>query len=203
MNVPANEPGRGADLETTAELLTRVRAGDARALNSLIGTYAPMLERWAHGRLPASARGLSDTDDLVQITLVRVLDHVERFKARHPGAFFAYLRRSLLNNLRNEVRRASSRPQGNTPAGELTDPGPSPLEQAIGGRALHAYEAALEKLTEEQQAAVILRIELGCKHREIAEMLGSPSPNAARMLVTRALLKLVDSIDEDAIRNGA
>jgi RNA polymerase sigma-70 factor (ECF subfamily) len=152
--------------------------------------------------LPASARGQADTDDLVQLTLIRVSERIEGIEARRPGAFLAYLRRSVLNNMRNEIRRAARRPAGEPPAVELPAEAPSPLERAIGKPALRAYEEALEKLSENQRAAVILRIELGCKHREIAEMLGSPSPNAARMLVSRALVRLADLIDEGAIRNA-
>jgi RNA polymerase sigma-70 factor (ECF subfamily) len=38
--------------------------------------------------------------------------------------------------------------------------------------------------------AVILRLEFGFSHREIADAIGSPSANAARMLVSRAVEKL-------------
>ncbi len=201
-NEPIDQPPQDHGLASTADLLQLVHQGDRRALNRLFAIFSPLLTRWAHGRLPTSARGLSDTDDLVQITLLRVLEHVDTFEARRPGAFLAYLRRSLLNNLRNEIRRAKRRPAGEPPAGELGTPGPSPIEKALGARAVDAYEEALEKLNEEQRAAVILRIELGCKHREIADLLGSPSPNAARMLISRALVRLADLIDEDVVRDG-
>ncbi len=194
--------GTPAPLESTAELLMRVRSGDADALSRLVRTYAPLLQRWAHGRLPSSARGLAGTEDLVQITLLRVLNQVGRFEARRPGAFLAYLRRSLLNNMRNEIRSASRRPAGAALGSEkLADPGPSPLERAIGTRALEAYEEALDKLTDEQKGAVILKIELGCSNQEIAELLGSPSANAARMVVSRALVRLAKAMNKEALRH--
>jgi RNA polymerase sigma-70 factor (ECF subfamily) len=162
------------------------------------------MERWAHGRLPSGARGLSETQDIVQITLVRVLDQVGRFEARRPGAFLAYLRRSLLNNLRNEIRSASRRPSSDSLDVEaVVDPGPSPLEKVIGRKALDGYEAALEKLNDEQKAAVIMKLELGCGHQEIADLLGSPSPNAARMVVSRALVRLATLIDKESLRDEA
>ena len=80
--------------------------------------------------------------------------------------------------------------------------GESPLERAIGRGAVEAYEEALEELNEDQKAAVILRIELGCKHREVAELLGSPSANAARMLVSRAILRLSEVLNERSLRDG-
>jgi len=199
----ATHPADCGHLESTAELLIRIRDGDGKALNRLIATYLPLLERWAHGRCPASARGIADTSDLVQITLVRVLGKVEGFEARRPGAFLAYLRRSLINNMRNEIRAASRRPAGDGAGCEtLADGTPSPLERVIGRSALEAYEAALEKLSDEQRAAVILKIELGCGNREIADLLGSPSANAARMVVSRALMRLAKSMDKESLRGG-
>jgi RNA polymerase sigma factor (sigma-70 family) len=188
-------------LDSTTELLARARDGDDAAVDRLLRIYAPLLTRWAHGRLPPSARGLADTEDLVQITLIRVLGKLGTFEARHPGAFLAYLRRSLLNNLRNEMRHAAHRPRGEPPAEDLRAPGPSPLEQTIGVCALQAYEDALEQLTDDQKAAVTLRLEMGCKHEEIAELLEKPTANAARMLVFRGLVRLAELIDKDAVRD--
>lgn len=186
-------------LDSTTELLAQARCGDQTAVDRLLHIYGPLLARWAHGRLPDSARGLSDTQDLVQITLIRVLKKLGTFESKHPGAFLAYLRRSLLNNLRNEIRHGSIRPQGQPPDEDLPDPGPSPLERTIGRRALLAYEAALEQLTEEQKAAVTLRLEMDCKHEEIAALLGKPSANAARMLVSRGLVRLAELIDKESL----
>lgn len=198
---PANPSRR---LESTAELLVRVRGGDEDAVNRILRIYMPLLQRWAHGRLPPSARGLAATEDLVQITLLRVLEHVGAFEPRHPGAFLAYLRRSLLNNLRNEIRAASRRPAGDSQATEeIADPGSSPLEQVIGARALEAYERALQELEDEHRAAVIMKIELGCGNDEIAALLGSPSANAARMVVSRALVRLAKLIHEEAADHGS
>ena len=199
----ADRSALSQQLASTADLLAQVRAGNEVALNHLVSIYLPLLRRWAHGRLPHHARGLSDTEDLVQITLVRVLRQVEGFDARRPGAFLAYLRTSLLNVMRNEIRNAGRRPTGESVGEEAPDPAPSPLEQAIGRTAVAAYEEALEQLTEEQRTAVILRVELGCRHGEIAELIGSPSPNAARMLVSRGLVRLAERMREDGPGHGA
>jgi hypothetical protein len=45
-------------------------------------------------------------------------------------------------------------------------------------------------LTPEQAEAVLLRLELGRSYRQIQEALGGPSPDAARMLVARGILRL-------------
>lgn len=196
---PDRHPDPGSSLETTQELLHLVKGGDERALNRLVAVYTPLLRRWGQGRLPRGARDLSDTDDLVQVTMSRVLRRIDDFDPRHPGAFLAYLRRAFLNTMRNEIRRASRAPQGEPMADELHDQRPSVLEEAIGRDALDRYEEALDGLTDEQRAAVILRVEFGLRHAEIAEHLGSPSANAARMLVSRGLLRLTELLAEKGV----
>lgn len=182
-----------SELESTADLLHRVRQGESAARERLVARYLPILRRWAHGRLPPYARDLAETDDLVQITLVRALDHIEEFEPRHEGAFLAYLRRILLNSVRDEIRRVTRR----GPREELNEDiaGPSELSQAVGIDTLLAYEAALATLPEEHQEAVILRIEFGFSFEEVAAAVGSPSANAARMMVTRALARLADAMN--------
>src|SRR5688572_11599302 len=103
----SHPPGDPApDLETTAQLLAWVREGDPAACERLVTRYLPMLRRWAHGRLPGHARALADTDDLVQVTLIRALGRVREFESSREGAFLAYLRRILLNAIRGEIRRS-------------------------------------------------------------------------------------------------
>jgi len=191
-----NRSPTSSELETTSDLLARVRAGDGAARERLVARYLPILRRWAHGRLPFSARGLADTDDLVQVTLLRALDRVEEFEPRREGAFLAYLRSILLNAIRYEIRRSVRLPGGAKLGENVADPEPSPLEQAIGRDLLDSYETALATLPEDQQEAVILRVEFGFTHEEIAAATGSPSANAARMRVSRALVRLAEALDE-------
>src|SRR5215831_14186087 len=99
------------EMEPTATLLGRARAGDPHARNQLCTRFRPLMVRWAHGRLPVFARdGLMDTEDLVQNCLVRALDKLETFVPRHEGAFFGYLRQALLNQIRDQIRRVRRRP---------------------------------------------------------------------------------------------
>ena len=178
------------NLESTATLLQLVRHGDRPARERLAARYLQILHRLAHGRLPLRARGMLDTDDLVQVTLVRALDHVEDFEPRHEGAFLAYMRRILLNQIRDEIRRVARRPAQSELEGDPPALDRSPLDEAIGREAVERYEAVLDQLTDAQREAIILRLELGFTYQQIAEALGRDSPNAVRMMVTRALVRL-------------
>lgn len=177
-------------LESTATLLVALKEGDLAARERLFARCLPLLRRWAHGRLPRYGRDLAETDDLVQVSLLRALNNLDRFEAGRPGALLAYLRQILLNAVREELRRSGRRPDVHRPVDELADPSPSVLEQALGQQTIESYEAALEHLTDKQRNAVILRLEFDMTYPEIAAELESGSPDAARMLVARGLAEL-------------
>ena len=186
------------ELVSTAVLVRRFQQGDVEARDELLERYLPLLRRWAHGRLPAYARDTAETDDLVQLTLERALDQLERFEVRNEGAFLAYLRHIFLNKVRDEIRRYGRSPQFVEVSPSLLDDEPSPVERILGKQKLERYEAALAALPEEPRQAVVLRLELGMPFEEIARALEKPTANAARMTVTRALAKLAEQLDEES-----
>jgi RNA polymerase sigma-70 factor (ECF subfamily) len=190
---PAKRIAYSGDGETTFALVQRAHSGDTDARNELCARYLPRLERWAHGRLPPWARGALDTHDLVQDTFIQVLRRLHEFEPRHEGAFHGYLRLTLLNRVRDEIRRVRRAPAVALPA-DQPDPDPSPLEQAIGQEVLERYEAALGRLRPEDSEAIILRIEFGYPYAEIAVALEKPSAAAAQMAVSRALVRLSEEM---------
>lgn len=178
-------------LESTASLLIRAREGNSPAREELAGRYIGILGRWAHGRLPNAARDLVDTDDIVQSTVMRAMNNLGGFQPRGEGAFLGYLRQILLNQIRDEARRASRRPQHVELDSSLDATAmESPLDQLIGRDRLERYEASLAQLGESQRQAVVLRLEMGMRYRDIAEALSVPSANAARSLVGRGMVHL-------------
>lgn len=191
------EPGSGppsTDAENTAVLLARIRAGDSAARERLFARYIAVLRRWATHRLPRGARDLRDTDDLVQDTLLRALKHLETFEHRGEGAFLAYLRQSVLNAIRDDLRRTQARPRHVELRESVPDHAPSALDRVIGQDWLARFERGLDALEPEQRQAIVLRIEFGFSHQQVAEALGKPSANAARMTVARALVELAKAI---------
>ena len=71
------------EAESSFALVLRAREGDDIALERLCRRYLPRLERWAHGRLPAWARGTLDTQDLAQEALVHAVQKLKTFEPRH------------------------------------------------------------------------------------------------------------------------
>ena len=192
---PRAGPQAGA-VVTTADLLQRARLGDADALNELFARYLPSLRRWARGRLPRWTRDLRDTDDVVQETLVQTLKHIGDFQPRHEGALQAYLRQALVNRVRDEVRRVSRHGVTSEIQDEHAAAAASPLEEAIGREALSRYEAALARLRPEEREVIIARVELGQSYQQIAAGHHKASSDAARMAVSRALVRLAEEMDE-------
>lgn len=154
----------------------------------------PKLSRWASGRLPQWARDLSDTDDLVQDTLIRSVANLGHFEARGEGALQAYLRGAVMNRIRDEIRRLRRTPVKGELDSDIAAKGQSPLESAIGAETMAKYDRALERLEPETREAVIARIELGCSYAEIADLMDKPSADAARMTVSRALVRLAEEM---------
>lgn len=183
-----------ADVESTFVLLHLARGGDGRALDMLFTRYLTPLRRFAHGRLPASARDLMDTNDLVQEALLQTFKRIEDFKPQREGSLLAYLRQGVVNKVRDEIRRRARRPLPETLGDSAPDQATSPLDAAIGQEAVDRYEAALQRLKDEEREAIIARVELGMSFDEVAAALDKPSADAARKTVSRAVMRLAEEM---------
>jgi RNA polymerase sigma factor (sigma-70 family) len=183
-------------LESSLTLLARAKAGDPAALDTLLERYRARLTRWAHRRLPAWARDLTDTDDLVQETLVKTIRNLDRFTAEGVSGFQNYLRLAVRNAIRDHVRRVRRRPGLVALDTALPSDEPSPFERAVGRERLARYEAALERLTPSEREAVVARLEFGFTHVELAAALGKSTPDAARKLCLKATNRLLTMMRE-------
>jgi len=176
--------------ESTMELVIRARAGDRMAVEALLQRCLPALKRWAHGRLPVAARGAIDTGDIVQDAALHALQRLDVFEPRHVGAMQAYLRQSVINRIRDEVRRITRHPA----AVELPEEHPadatSPLEAVIQTESYERYRRALSSLGPRDREMVVARVEVQWSLAEIAQRFGMRTADAARMAVSRALRRL-------------
>jgi RNA polymerase sigma-70 factor (ECF subfamily) len=178
--------------ESSVELLLRVRAGDEEALDVLLRRYVPALRRWASGRLPRWARDMTDTEDMVQDAVLKSLRRLGTFTPQREGALQAYLRQAVMNRVRDEIRRHGRTPDRDELDDETPGGGVSPLEAAISAEGIHRYEAALAQLKDEDREAIVARLEMGYSYGEVAVMTGKPSADAARVAVSRALVRLAE-----------
>ena len=103
-------PDAADPTDDTLALVERARAGDREALEQLFARHAPLLQRWASGRLPRWARDISDTSDLVQETVLNTFKRIDTLEVRGEGALQAYLRQAFIDRIRSQIRRVSVRP---------------------------------------------------------------------------------------------
>ncbi len=181
--------------EPTLELVVRGKAGDRAAVEALLERCLPRLTRWAHGRLPSHARGHLDTGDIVQDATLQFVKRLKYFEPQHVGAVQGYLRQSVINRIRDEMRRVSRQPTAVELPRDPVDATTGPLEEAIARESYARYGAALQRLRPADRKLVISRIEMQWSYAEIAARLKKPSPDAARMAVQRALQRLTELLD--------
>ncbi|MEO5821480.1 MAG: sigma-70 family RNA polymerase sigma factor [Vicinamibacteraceae bacterium] len=193
---PRNEPGphsaRPPSPEETVTLLQRIRAGDDAALNALLVRLLPRLRRWAHGRLPLSARGVLDTGDVVQSVAVKAVRRLGAIQIEHSGALASYLRQAIANEIADHWRRVFIKPTETSLSEAVPASTTSPLERLIGAERLRRYEAALERLAPAERETIIGRFELAYDYEDLARYLGKPSVGATRVAVHRAVKRLTE-----------
>jgi RNA polymerase sigma-70 factor, ECF subfamily len=183
--------------EPTVELILKARDGDQMALEAILQRCLPSLKRWAHGRLPAFARGHLDTEDLVQDAAFNAIRHLDTFRPQHVGAMQGYLRTSVINRIRDEIRRVGARPTGEGLVDDLRSTDPSPLEEAIRLESYEVYRAALRRLRVKDREILVARLEAQWTASEVAERFGLRSPDAARVATIRAMERLVTAMNAE------
>jgi RNA polymerase sigma factor (sigma-70 family) len=177
---------------SSTQLLARLKTGDEDAFTLLMERYLVPLRRWAHGRLPSWARSMSDTQDMVQDAIVRVLRNLATFEPQRSGALHGYLRTAVMHRIFDELRHAHRVPMGVSLDENLTSARPSPYELAVEQEDRDIFEAALAELREEDRELIIARVEWGLSYDDLAAALGKPTANAARVGTRRAVLRLAE-----------
>lgn len=94
--------------KTSLSLLARLRRSpESESWNRLVELYAPLMRGWLRSYEVTGA----DADDLVQDVLIVVSQELPNFKHNEqPGAFRSWLRKVLVNRLRNYWRARQLRP---------------------------------------------------------------------------------------------
>jgi RNA polymerase sigma factor (sigma-70 family) len=182
--------------ESTIELLVRAQSGDRSAVEAMLQRALPRLRQWVHGRIPPVARGVMDTNDLVQETALHVMRRLDHFTPRHVGAMQGYLRLTVLNRIRDEMRKITRHAVPGELPEDLQSDDISPLELVIKAEGYKQYREGLLRLSPRERELVVARVELQWNHQEIANHCGIRNTNAARMAVSRALNRLTVVINE-------
>lgn len=180
--------------DSTADLVLKVRRGDRAAANEVAERELPKLRRWARGKLPSYARGMRDTEDLVQDAMLRTFMRINDVDVSRPGGLQAYVRQAFRNSVIDNVRQAERRPRGEELV-EIADSRPSPDTEAADREAAARFWAACAQLTPVDRRLIEARFERDWDYEKIARILRKPTANAARVAVRRACQRLVEQLN--------
>jgi len=120
---------------------------------------------------------------MVQETLV-ARSSASIVRAAPQGALHAYLRQAVRNACATNAARGRQPIRQDIDATVMIDRAPSPLDLAIGDQAAQRYLRALAKLRDDDQQAIVARVELGYSYVR-SRRCCTADRRRARMLVTR------------------
>jgi len=188
-------PGEPPESETLA-LLQQIRAGDGEGWRVLYERYHDPLLFWVRMHLGASLRRFLQSEDVFQSAAVEWLRDLERFEYRGEGSLQRYLRRLILNKIRDRADfYAAEKRRPAEPLDEDALP-----DTAVAYRDHETYERlerALADLPEELREVVLLHKIEGLSTKEIAARTGK-SDDAVRKSYSRALARLALRMGGDA-----
>lgn len=152
-------------------LARRIRGGEPGAFDEFFDCFAGPLLAYLDGMV----RDRSAAEDLLQETLLRVYQRIDRY--REQGAFRAWVFRIATNIALTELRRrriSTAVPLDEEALGRPArgDPGPEAREELE--RRERSLAAGLESLPEDQRTVILLRVRGGMGIRDIARALRVP-----------------------------
>ena len=181
---------------STVSLLPLACRGNRRARAILLERMRPYLKRIGHGQLPAWARGRAETDDLVQESMIRALKHIPRFEGQSIRDFRNWLHTVFRNLVTDEKRYVQRYGVGEEIPETVKADVISPEEQAAEQEKADVFETALKTLSPADRLFIVYRLQHGYSFQELADQLGKPSADAARMTYNRALKKFRDAVKQ-------
>ena len=191
---PRKLAGERAARDSSSErrLLEGIRHGSRATVDALFARYRSWLRGWARGRLPVWVRGAIDTSDLVQDALHRTFERLDGFEPKHAYALRIYLRRAVENQIRDELRRAVRRRASIAPdeVVRFSDDAAPQHRQLVDDETWSRYLNGLTRLTARERRLIVGHGELDYSYRQLALIENMPSPDAARMALRRAMIRL-------------
>jgi len=181
---------------TDAEAAREVRLGNQQAFRVLVERHSRVVFRLAY-RMSGNEQ---DAEDLVQETFLRAYKQFKSFDER--AAFGTWLHRICVNcsldliRARKTRREIQNKVDDETKSGwleQVAAPEPSPERLMQSSQMAQLLEPALEKLSETERAAFVLRHYEGSSIEDIAKALGVQT-SAAKHSVFRAVQKLRRSL---------
>jgi RNA polymerase sigma-70 factor (ECF subfamily) len=187
--------GQGLSDEELIHLCQERLLGDPRPFHTLVARYRDRVINTAYRLLG----DLHDAEDVAQEVFLKVYRGRVNFQA--ASSFSTWLYRITVNTCKNELRRRSRRPSLLEPdlesLGIRLPTAPSVEQDVIAREQRDIIQGTLDRLSETDREALILRDVQGLSYPEIVEVLGI-GLSAVKMRVRRARLAFQERYRQEA-----
>jgi RNA polymerase sigma-70 factor (subfamily 1) len=193
-------------LAQSIDLVKRAQGGDDTALDDLIQRYYPKVRQIVRLRLGRGLRRWLDSEDILQGTFIGAVRTFDRFEMRDESSLLHWLGKIAEHQIKDAAdyhyaqKRDGRREQSlrvSSPSDSTEDMQMDPagdnvpaIDGVIDGERLEAIEDAIPDLREDYREVILMRDYEGASWATVAELMGSPSPDAARMHYARAIAEL-------------
>jgi RNA polymerase sigma-70 factor, ECF subfamily len=185
--------------DAPAELVGRIRAGDAGAESELVSRYG----RGVTILIRRASRDTSAVDDLYQQTFQIALEKIRRGDLREPGRLSGFICSLARNLVIDHFRRAAAhRFPGPVEATRSADPAPGPLESLLRLEKASIVRRVLAELPSERDREILFRFYIAEDEKDsICRDLGLTSLHFNRVLF-RARERYRELYEETTRRSG-
>jgi RNA polymerase sigma-70 factor (ECF subfamily) len=196
------------NLDTVRLLIGKAREGDDSARSDLAQHVQSYVTIMADKNLERGVRTNVGPSDIVQQTLMQMVNGIEDFRGESTAEFYGWLNKIIQNEAnrasrdlkrqKRDIRRQRSLDAQDSVVKKIHSPEdnhPTPGTEAIGNERIELFYRALEKLPEDYATVIRLRNleELG--FNEIGEKMDRSS-DAASKLWFRAIVKFQKELDQ-------
>lgn len=164
-----------------AMLVKMTLKGDLRAFEELVDRYQKVL----YNTVLRIVQNADEAEDITQTGFVKAYEHLTHYKTQHK--FFSWLYRIVVNESLNALRRRRETQEIDS---GLMASVKDPSESYEDSEREEYVDRALQMLTPENRAVVVLRHFQDLTYREISQILEIPEKTVkSRLFTARQLLK--------------
>jgi RNA polymerase sigma-70 factor, ECF subfamily len=177
-------------------LAARAVAGDAQAIESLLGAVHRMVHRYCRARLARFPGAEHAADDVAQEVCIGVLSALPRYRDEGKP-FEAFVYRIAANKVADTQRGTYRQPQPQAELPDVVDLADGPEDLAVRASDAERARALLDLLPDPVRELMVLRVAVGLSADETGRALGM-SAGAVRVAQHRALLRLRAAAEQPA-----
>ncbi len=187
----------------TIDLVREAQSGQSDARNELFKRYSDRVLGIVRARIGPRLRRNVESGDIAQEALIEALQSLDRFETRGESSLIRWLATIVQNRISARAkyfgaeRRSSAREialdgLGNDHESSIDPPARvnTPSLEVRNAEEQGLVEECLHALPENYRELILMRDYAGSSWEEVAESIGASSPDAARMMHTRARTQL-------------